>query len=53
MVGFIPTNIVLEELLENVFSDEVSGIDCVFEAGSQAYTYSVREGVAYLRYEAH
>jgi hypothetical protein len=49
LVGVIGSSIVWGEVLENVFADEVSGIDCVLETETQVYTYSVIKGVATLR----
>jgi hypothetical protein len=49
LVGVIASPIVWSEVLENVFADEVSGIDCVLETETQVYTYSVINGVATLR----
>jgi hypothetical protein len=46
LVGVIASSIVWDEVLENVFSDQVSGIDCVLETESQVYTYSIVNGVA-------
>ena len=46
LVGVIASS---REVLENVFSDEVSGIDCVLKTETQCYTYSVVNGVATLR----
>jgi hypothetical protein len=33
-------------VLERVFADEVSGIDCVLETETQIYTYHITDGVA-------
>jgi hypothetical protein len=49
LVGVIASSIVWSEVLENVFADEVSGIDCVLETETQVYTYSVVNGVATIR----
>jgi hypothetical protein len=38
-----------DEVLEYLFSSEVSGIDCVVETGTQAFTYSVQDGVVKLK----
>jgi hypothetical protein len=46
LVGVIASSIVWDEVLENVFADEVSGIDCVVETETQVYTYSIVNGVA-------
>jgi hypothetical protein len=45
LVGVIASSIVWDEVLENVFADEVSGIDCVLETETQVYTYSIVNGV--------
>jgi hypothetical protein len=49
LAGVIASSIVWGEVLENVFADEVSGIDCVLQTQTQSYTYSVVDGVATLR----
>jgi hypothetical protein len=49
LVGVIASSIVWDEVLENVFADKVSGIDCVLETETQVYTYSVVNGVAKIR----
>jgi hypothetical protein len=49
LVGAIASSIVWGDVLENVFADEVSGIDCVLETETRVYTYSVVDGVAALR----
>jgi hypothetical protein len=46
LVGLIGSSIVWTEVLEDVFVDLVSGIDCVLETETQVYTYSVVNGVA-------
>ena len=50
MAGFIASALLFEEVLENIFADEVSGIDCVIEIDngkeSEAITFTVRNGVA-------
>jgi hypothetical protein len=50
LVGLIPTPIVWDQILENAFSDEVNGVDCVLETESNVFTYTVTGGVAYPRY---
>jgi len=50
ITGFIPTVLLFEEILERVFADEVSGIDCVVASETQALTYTVVGGVARLVY---
>lgn len=49
LVGVIASSIVWDEVLENIFTDEVSGVDCVLETETQVYTYSVVNGMATLR----
>jgi len=61
-VGIIAIPLMLDETLENVFADTVSGVDAVYHAvgtGSEDgtatamntyYTYTVRDGVAVPRY---
>jgi hypothetical protein len=49
LTGLVTSTIVWGEVLENIFSDEVSGVDCVLETESetpQVYTYHVRNGHA-------
>jgi signal transduction histidine kinase/CheY-like chemotaxis protein len=48
VVGYIPTVILMDEMLENVFGDEVSGIDAVFETETKAVTFTVIHGVGHL-----
>jgi hypothetical protein len=39
--------LLFDEVLENVFADEVSGVDCVLANGNEALlTYTVLGGVA-------
>lgn len=40
-----------DEVLENVFPDEVDGIDCVLETETKVYTYHVTDGVATFKGE--
>jgi hypothetical protein len=49
LVGVLASSIVWDEVLENVFADEVSGIDFVLETETQVYTYSGVSGVATIR----
>jgi hypothetical protein len=49
LVGVIASSIVWDEVLENAFAAEVSGIDCVLKTETQCFTYSVVNGVATLR----
>jgi hypothetical protein len=44
MVGFIPTLLILDEMLENAFADKVSGVDAVFETETQKVTFTVVNG---------
>lgn len=48
MVGFIPTVLLFEELLQDFFADEVNGIDCVLETETKAITYRIVSGEAIL-----
>jgi hypothetical protein len=41
--------IVWDEVLQNVFTTTVSGVDCVLETENQVYTYHVTNGVANLK----
>jgi hypothetical protein len=43
------STIVWDEVLENVFTATVSGIDCILETENQVYTYRVTNGVANLK----
>jgi hypothetical protein len=43
------STIVWDEVLQNVFTSTVSGIDCVLETDTQVYTYRVTNGVAVLK----
>lgn len=51
LVGIISSTIVWEETLTNVFSSEISGIDCVLETESQVFTYETVHGEVFLRGE--
>jgi hypothetical protein len=48
IVGFTPTVLLFDEVLENVFADKVSGVDCVLANENEALTYTVLGGVAQL-----
>jgi hypothetical protein len=37
---------VWDAVLEDVFADEVSGVDCVLETETQVFTYHITDGVA-------
>jgi hypothetical protein len=50
LTGFISSSIVWDEIMRNIFSESVSGVDCVLQTGSKVYTYTVINGDAYLRY---
>jgi signal transduction histidine kinase/CheY-like chemotaxis protein len=49
--GLIASSIVWDEVLENVFANEVSGIDCVLSTENQVYTYYVVDGNATFKGE--
>ena len=46
VVGYIPSIFIVHELLENVFSEGVSGIDAVFESDARSVSYTIVNGVA-------
>lgn len=46
LVGFIVSSIVWRESLENVFSDDVSGIDCILRTANEVFTFHVTDGEA-------
>lgn len=48
--GVVLSTLVWEELFENVFSDEVSGIYCVLESDETSLTYVIENGIAYLQH---
>ena len=48
LTGLISSTIVWDQALKNVFSAEVSGVDCILRTQSQVYTYSISEGQAIL-----
>jgi hypothetical protein len=54
----LASSIVWDEVLVNVFSSKVSGINCVLETETQFYTYYISRGKASLKgkgdlHEAH
>jgi hypothetical protein len=49
LTGLIASSILWSEVLENVFADSVSGVDCVISTEAQVYTYFVTDGVASLK----
>lgn len=49
LVGLISSSILWKEVLEDVFTEGVSGIDCVLQTTTQTYTYGVLNGVAFIR----
>eukprot|EP00549_Striatella_unipunctata_P007205 CAMPEP_0118677972 /NCGR_PEP_ID=MMETSP0800-20121206/2939_1 /TAXON_ID=210618 ORGANISM="Striatella unipunctata, Strain CCMP2910" /NCGR_SAMPLE_ID=MMETSP0800 /ASSEMBLY_ACC=CAM_ASM_000638 /LENGTH=863 /DNA_ID=CAMNT_0006573735 /DNA_START=141 /DNA_END=2732 /DNA_ORIENTATION=- len=49
LTGLVPNQIVWDELLENLFATEVSGIDCIIETKDQAFTYTINDGIAKYR----
>jgi signal transduction histidine kinase len=51
LTGFILSSILWSESLEGVFADQVSGVDCVLETETKAYTYTVCNGHAELKGE--
>jgi len=53
LTGLVPNQIVWDELLENLFATEVSGIDCVIETKDQAFTYTIHDGIAKYRGEGN
>jgi hypothetical protein len=49
LTAVLMSTIVWDEVLQNVFTTTVSGIDCVLETENQVYTYHVTNGVANLK----
>jgi hypothetical protein len=41
ITGLVSAPLLFDEVLENVFADEVSGVDCVIETETEAITYTV------------
>lgn len=48
IVGYIPVLFLVDELLQNVFSDEISGIDAVFKTADRPVTFTIVNGQAEL-----
>ena len=46
MTGFVISSILWSRSLAGVFSVETSGVDCVLETDTDAWTYTVRNGIA-------
>jgi signal transduction histidine kinase len=44
-MGLVAMTVRWDGVLENIFADEVSGIDCILEIGGQAFTYSIKDGI--------
>ena len=44
IVGYIPCLFLVDELLQNVFGDEISGIDAVFQTDDVAVTFTIING---------
>lgn len=51
MTGFITSAIRWEDTLLDVFSSDVSGVDCVLETETQVFTYEINRGVVTLKGE--
>lgn len=49
LVGMISSTIEWSDILFNVFSSRVIGIDCVLETDTKAYTYQIQHGIATTR----
>ena len=49
LAGFIVSSIVWRESLENVFPDDVSGIDCVLRTSTEVFTFHVTNGEASVK----
>jgi hypothetical protein len=49
LTGVLMSTVVWDEVLQNVFTTTVSGVDCVLETENQVYTYHVTNGVANLK----
>ena len=45
-IGFLSSTISWARILENVFNEEISGVDCVLETDLRAQTYSIVKGAA-------
>ena len=46
MTAFVTSSIVWKEVLHDMFSSDVQGIDCVIETDQQVYTYTIVDGMA-------
>lgn len=44
-VGVIGSLIVWDFLLQDIFADQVTGVDCVLESDEEAFTYTIVDGV--------
>ena len=44
LVGILTSAIKWSDALVNIFSDGVSGVDCVFETDTKAFTYRIHDG---------
>ena len=52
VVGFVVSSIVWREALENVFAEDVSGVDCVLKTdGGRVFTFGVEDGIPVVRGE--
>jgi signal transduction histidine kinase len=51
LTGILASSIIWDEVLLDVFTSEVSGIDCVLKTETQIYTYYIENGVARLKGE--
>jgi len=49
-VGFVLSGLSWNQVLDKLFSEEISGFDCVIETNGQALTYRIQEGEPILRY---
>jgi len=49
LVGFLASSIAWRESLQDVFNDDVSGVDCVLTTPGNIFTYGVQNGVPYDR----
>lgn len=53
LTGILASSIIWDEVLVDVFSSEVSGIECLLETESKVYTYDISGGIARLKGEGH
>jgi len=49
ITGFITSAILWNDTLLDVFSSDVSGVDCVLKTDTQAFTYEITNGMATLK----